>query len=344
MKTTGDIYVSKLADSRDSSHNYGIDVLRLILAFEVVLCHFWSRPNDYFIYKTMDAFRSVAAPTFFLLSFFLNSKYITANGKVLIRKRIWRLGVPFFFWGTVSWFVYIMLHYPMGKKQLVVSLFWQLLAGSAKFVNPPLWYLVVLCLLTLLYCLIFSVKKHQISIALLSGLFIMSYVLQYLGINARLFSSFPYESKYTLGRIMEMIPYATAGLFLWRLFGVYGGNRTWIIIGSIGVTIYALFPDILQAKGFGYSGINKLVGSVSTVMIFTVLPLNRLPGKIKKLLRIISAHTMGIYCMHYFMGMLIRRIGIFQGRNLILCLFIYLCCYFISFLISRIEPLKCLVD
>lgn len=330
-----------LTDRQTDRHYYAIDVLRVLLTFGVVLSHYWSPDKEKSIDLTIELLRNISAPTFFLLSFFLTAKHISADSNIKIKERIYRLRIPFFVWGVISWVLFLLLQSP-DKNRAVMSLFWQLTTGHGRGVNAPLWYLAVLYVLTLLYYCIFRIKK-QGRIIIIVLMTVGALVIQYTGLNIWLFGSLEYETRYPFGRVAEMIPYATIGLVLWLLSKK--DNLKIIIFGTgiLGLIIYIALPNTLVIEGFGYSGIMKLIGATSIAIIFIFFPIECLNSICKKSISIISAHTLGIYCLHYKMGEILLKYTNIRNK-IVLCILIYVSSYLISAQISKIKLFKRLVD
>lgn len=332
-------------DKAQENHNYGIDILRVILTFTVILYHFWDAPNSTIIDKGINMLRGIAAPSFFLLSVYLTSKHIISSNNAKLRNRITRLRIPFYFWGIVAWLALTIVRFsPENKNELIMSLLWQMFTGHAHGVNAPLWYMIVLCWITTIYFFIFKAKNRQVSIAILSLLTAGSFCFQYAGWNYWLFGDLSFEVRYPLGRIVEMIPYASAGLLLWWIEKKISKKWLFLIIGLVGLVLYALLSALstIKIEGFDYSGVPKLIGSLSFVMFFIALPLQNLSTSHKSLIQKISNYTLGIYCMHYIIGQGINMTIKIQSQ-ILQCVIIYICGYVVSMLLSKVKHLECLV-
>lgn len=327
-----------------SKRYYAIDILRVLLAFGVVLCHFWSPESETGLNSIILAWRHNAASAFFLLSFFLIGTRFLTNDQVYLKKRLKRLLIPFIAWGMIAWLIYAATHLSeKSVSELFMALFWQMLTGHGDAINPPLWFLAVLIWLTGIYSLLFKVlKKHQ-AVTVICILAAACLILQAAGINAQLFGSLPFETKYPLGRTVEMIPYATSGILLAAASGKHKVTVPVVVTSTACLVCYLLFPEFLLFKGFGYSGIMKLAASASLILIALYFDSFSIPDRWKPFIRIISAHTLGIYCMHYDLGYLISKPNLI-GNSFLLCIVIYIACYLTAMIMAKVPQLKQLVD
>lgn len=145
-----------------ASHNYGIDLLRIICCFEVILIHFWQGGGlfDSEIHSLM----ACATPTFFLLSFFLTAKHVVSSDDNEYYRRIRRIRTPFHYWGFLSWIIWVvLLSGVIQKDNIILPLFWQMVTGHVEGINPPLWFLFVLGNMTSLYRYIFVKCKNHVN-------------------------------------------------------------------------------------------------------------------------------------------------------------------------------------
>ena len=324
---------------RHQTHNYGIDILRFLLAVTIVFGHFWTDRGNSGIGSEWIKLQNIAAPSFFLLSFFLSAKYILGSDQQKQCSRLKRLLLPFYFWGIVGWTVAALL-LAGDKNSVIMSLIWQLFTGSSS--NAPLWYLIVLVWITSLYFYIFKIRNKIIAVMMIAGITVASLILQYTGVNYWLFGDHSFEVKYTFGRIIEMIPYASAGMLLWYVCEKLSKNVIFLACGIVGIILYHFFCYSLQPNGFGYAGIPRLIGATSLVMFFVSLPLQTASKPITMLIKNVTNYTLGIYCMHSIVGTIIEKTVLIENQ-ILLCVLIYIVSYFISFVISRIKKCECLV-
>ena len=93
-----------MSNQKKKSINYSIELLRIFLCFEVVLCHFGGGDKNIFFYSL----RTCAAPLFILISFSLTDYYRIVNDKHQFSSRLKRLIIPNIIW-TVVYFIVLNL-------------------------------------------------------------------------------------------------------------------------------------------------------------------------------------------------------------------------------------------
>lgn len=170
----------------------------------------------------------------------------------------------------------------------------------------------------------------------------VAFIIQYSGINFRLFDSLRYELKYPLGRFCEMIPYATIG-FSCAYFNVFEKVKEKRIFSIIMFGLASLFllkySFINWASGFGYSNNNCLLLGFFVIGFAYLIPFEKLSQKAKKVLKFLTKYTLGIYCMHRivaeFLKILFSKIGI-NIDSFVLCIITYITGFFVSFLMCKI--------
>ena len=324
---------------------HGLAILRMLMCFEVVLCHFWIYDEgSSYILKCFEWLRPCAVPVFTLMSFFLMGKFFLSPTWGKAEKRFLRLIYPHLAWAIIYWVIMNVLIFIVGRGDLhgITDLLWQIFTGSSPDLDPVMWYQVVLILLTAAFYMIFrrfGDRAHYI----LSFLLVFATAMQYAGTNYALFCGLRYELKYPLGRTLEMLPYAVMGVYI-ASFNIYAsGAKTLRIIGivllSLGLLAYVLHLGNFAAPGFGYSGIGLMCAALILHTVFYRLPLQGVSEKAKRIIEIISRYTLGIYCMHFIVGRVVAKgfqhFG-FEENMFAICICIYVLCYILSMIIARI--------
>ena len=332
----------------------GIHILRVVLCFAVIMNHFWEDTSNHLYEIPLCNLMRCAAPAFMFVSFLFTEKLLFNPSFAAIRKRIIRLVWPFAVWGIVSWCVVFFAGLILKTKIAdgFHALFWQLATGHGYHVNAPLWYLALSIWITLLYCLLFHLLKKKAAIAI-HVLAVFCIVSQYTGWNYALFNNLPFELKYPLGRIAEMIPYATLGYDVAYARSHFEFSRrqvTFLLIVSLVVALVFLgTKHSTLARGFEYSGLFLLAGATCFATVFYLLPLQWLPDSKKQIIVFFCSHTLGIYCMHYPVGNILKSLlekFHINLNSLLLCVFIYALCFCLSSFLSffHYKALKELVD
>ncbi len=233
----------------------------------------------------------------------------------------------------------------------VKVLFLQLLLGNGFHVNAPLWYMVTLIWITVFYSLLFRIVSNKRYAFLVIILFsVICLIQQYFGIALSLFGDLSFELKYPLGRFFEMVPSATVGILLgywFRTHQIKGRNVIWTASVAIAISWILISGTISRPEGFGYSGISLILVSSALFLVAELFPLEQ--GKCNRVIRALTMHTLGVYCMHYLIGnvldIALERFG-YNINRFLLCIMIYIIAYVFGCIIFSLpwQQSKQLVD
>ena len=323
-----------------------LSLLRMLMCFGVVLSH--SCRNKLYTSIYFVPFRiiqQIAAPTFMLLSFYFSYNTIFSKDNNLYKKRLIRLLIPQIIWAIIYWIILLPVTNPPVKE-----LFWQMITGHSELLNPAMWYQFDLIVLTILYFVTAKLFKKENTIRLYVVFLIIAMILQYTNINYDTFNSLSFNLSYPLGRLAEMIPYATLGILLrhYPIINKIKKYRYPILFVSLYLIMFFYSYELpFDIKGFNYPGISFIIQVLMIFIAAKMFPFEIFLDKIKSIFIIISKYTLGIYCMHHLILSLIRNLlpDLFT-RTFTFSICIYLICYVISYLISLIpnKTVKMLVD
>lgn len=343
-------------NSKIDNYNYGLAVLRIWMSFEVVLVHFknWNgaSPQDLiWPFRLLLRYCGIAVPVFMLTSFIFTdmAKLSIDNNK--IKKRFLRLLVPHFFWSIAYFLIYKLLDKWKGLslEKGFGDLLWQLVLGHS--LNQTAWFHIDLIIITIVFILVFRMfNKYAIYVTWLMGY--LALYLQYSGINGAIFDSVVWkagvDSSYVIfpiGRIMEMIPIAVLGILIchYKIIDKIKNHRRSVLVISI-FGLYFLFNMNVYAdveRQYGYSGCYFIATGMLSVILFYVLPLDKMPIIIKKIIVLFSEFTMSVYFGHRLIAALIYNTPLnewFKMRpgSIYDCIIIYICCVVIAWAISLI--------
>ena len=210
----------------------------------------------------------------------------------------------------------------------------QLLFGA--YLDPPMWFLVDLIILSILFYSIFwllrDAERGILAIVIVTGVAIYA---QYSGLNYKIFGNLPYYSKWTLGRLAELVPLASLGIVLshYKIMDkLFQHRKAALTISIIGLFLFyhtSLFYPVLD--GFYYQGMPFIWLSVCLTVFFWCFPLEWLPVKIRMFFNKWSRYNMGIIAMHY---MVKTFFDVIVGEVRRLSLLESLMVYVVSLLIS----------
>lgn len=300
--------------------NIGIELLRILLSIVVVMGHFESK---FFLFFS-------AVPAFFFISFLFTENIFADREKLLPRMK--RIIVPYLVWG-----VYFSIVDGCFRGDASISKFISQLLCGRGFCDV-LWFQASLIIITIVFMCVY-LWGREIALMMMLIMFVGSIALQYTGLNYRIFSWFPFLYAYSWGRIAEVLPYAICGIY----FGYYRildklNNGKYLMIATLGIICFIIYVsnlvDIVPA-GFNYEGVFRIVFVVCFVGFFYLLPLERLPNSIQKVILHISRYTMGIYIMHMWVGnIIIKYLNI--PNKIVMGVVIYITTLIGSIIISKI--------
>lgn len=318
----------------------GVEVLRFYMCFMVVCTHFGGQALS----AVTSAFYTLQAyhvAVFMLLSFILCGRYFLDPNKELIIKRVLRILIPFIVWGVISYLLALVFW-----KLDIGVLGWQLIGGHS--INTALWFLITALLISVLFWLIRLIPNKKVFIVIILLLGIISFVFQYTGLNYKMFSGLPYELEYPLGRIFEMIPYASLGILL-SIFAPEIINlnfKSQLIIfasAALCLVVYCVlnyFVDFHNPIGFDYPGIPMVFAAFLLVTTALTNPINFVSNeKVLNAIKWVTSFTMGVLCMHVIFGRFIEHIFVsfnWPIHNVLVALTTYIVCYLVGFCINLI--------
>ena len=344
--------IKKEKPKNEKKFNYGLSILKSIMAFLVVVAHNFDRKssnNKIIINITKERFLHV--PSFFIMSFYFSCKnFISLNIKLFFIRLI-RLLIPYVGWSFIIWIInhYLNIKYNKKFRDTYEDLKLQLMWGNRYIIQ--FWFLLDLIIMTIFfYFIVFFFRKHYLFI--LQIILILSYIGQYTGYvydKIRFeFDKYYKINKLTMEFSFESIPYTITGFILgyYKLLDYIQKYKIKTLI--ISIIIYNIVVDyniFTEAKGMSYHGIKYNIQSICLIFIFSLFPSDQIRNKyLSKLLMELTKYTGGVYYLHnniliylsdYFISMKKRT---FQGA-----IISYLICYFISFvgaLIFGKTPIK----
>ena len=323
-------------DNTKNDLNLGIQILRSLLCFWIVLNHCLNRSNkksNRILFKY-----TLHVPCFIIISFFFSFKTIYNKNIIKIKKRFQRLLIPYLVFPIIililNNLLYTFTSFSIYKRILNFNdLFYQYIFGR-KFI-PVFWFQFYLIWSTLLFIIISLLFREQFFIIIIHIL-IISYCLQYSSFNCHFFSYFEGIVKHSLGIFVEMLPISVSGCLIssFNLLKLIK-KKIMTVYLSIIFLFFFLFYDVFRTIcSNSYSGIALNIGSIFLFIIFYFFPINYINcNNLKRYILIITKYTQGIYCFHMLIKYLLdEKLEIIKDGSYIGCFFIYILCYFISFL------------
>ena len=322
--------------------NYGFSLLKMLMAFEVLLGHFanWREYDPRLVWPFRQLV-TLAVPSFFILSFYLTANSFLKRDDKKFKTRFIKLLTPQIVWAFIYYVIYalidVFLH--KGLHSGPADLFWQILTGHSRYLNPSMWYQFDIILVTLIFYLIFRYLDDKKAVIGLSILTVVCLLLEFSGINVALFGNLEFELKYPLGRIVEVIPFAYIG-FMLKYLGIYEKRKKYrYIIMPLCIVLFFLGFRIpwTVLDDFGFAGFTKPYLALCVVTFAYMVPFEFLNLKLKKAIVKLTDYSLGIYCIHRLVNtLLLVFVPAISLHSFERCILLYIVCYFVCWLIEKI--------
>lgn len=312
--------------------NYGLQLLRMIMSFWVVLNHCYKTKNN-LLYKIIFGHR-FHVPTFIFISFYFFYKNISIKNIDKMKVRLEKLFLPYLIYPIFIWLLNYFLLIKSGEFRLKVyykSLIIQFLIGRG--VHGILWFHFNLILLTILFYIIAFIFNEQY-LFILQILAIITYFLQYSKLNFKYFKKYNNNITFSVGYFVETYPLAVTGLtfsslnLITTLQKYRFKSLFFSIIFIVMLFKYNIFTLI---NGFGKQGLMLNIGSLLFFIFFYLLPIEQVKIPIiNYTIRYITNYTAGIYFLHIFIYKILKNyITLIYKKTLLGCIIIYITCYLI---------------
>ena len=148
-------------------------------------------------------------------------------------------------------------------------------------------------------------KNNYRNILIILG--ILSYLLQYTGINYKFFKkNLPYPYYITYGRIAETFPHALTGFYISsiNLMIILKSNIKITIINSLIILLFITkFNVFSNIETFLYGGIRLNIGAICLFLSFFLFPFRKIKNELLiKIIIKLTNYTGGIYFIHNLIG------------------------------------------
>ena len=323
--------------------NDGVNLLKTIMCFEVLVCHFLPADGIPFWQLPLVQIRTSAVPVFMMVSFLLCRNALVSGDPGALGKRLKRVLWPQVSWAVVYYIGCVLLRILDGEKPMGVdTLIWQLATGANEQLNPAMWFQVDLFILTLVFSLLFFVVNRRVGEGILLLIGAVCLALQYSRVVYHLFGPLRPEIKYSIGRLVEVWPFAAAGVCLFRPGMLAWMKKHWVLGCSGGLLLCGVSLAVKRpctiADGFGYAGLHIVLVAVGLTVLFWSLPLEKLGGWVTGLIDRLSRYTLGIYCMHLLVAKvfdLILKRTTLPREGFWFCVAVFAAAYLVCQLLER---------
>ena len=316
-------------------YNFGLAILKLILALDVILAHNFDKnttKNKILLFIVRR--RKLHVPSFFIMSFYFMYNDLIKLDIKKIKNRLERLIIPYIGWAFNIWILnkflefFFKVRYHTTLKDLINQLLW----GNIFIIQ--FWFQWDLIFITLLFIIIiFFIRNNYKFIFLLLANF--AYILQYSGYNKKLYNYLSSEKRECLSRLSIMIPYAVSGFILsfFKIISVLKKYSIFTFILSLSMFIFlGKYYIFLHLYDIPYSGIEYNIRSIFLIFIFSVIPFEKIENKlIINILKYITNYTAGIFYLHWSITIYLKNfVRPIKQKTFFGCIIIYILCYIIS--------------
>ena len=330
-----DIIELNYSISVKKSPNSGIEILKIILTFLILVYHSLSENID--DNETLKIFIQIVPlyfSTFFLIFFYFIYNIFSSRNISKIKERFTRILIPYLYWPFLfSVLNIISTDKKIKKNHIIRDLFIQIIIGRRIYF--VFWFQFNLIIISLIFTIIlFSFKKFHINIFL--AIFLFAYFFEYLGFSEKFFSSYNEEIKRSIGRTLKMMIFAITGFFLSsiKMLNHLKYHKIKSILLSVVSFVIIIYLKIYFSDYYFLEGIFLILGSISLLIAFALLPLSNITNMtVVFLIKQSTSYTAGVYYLHvkvlrYFED----SIDIFKDGELRGCALNYLICYSICFI------------
>ena len=255
---------------RNQNYNLGIELLRMLLCFWVLINHCCIIRNK--TIKKLFFIRPFHVPTFVIISFYFFYKTVSNRDVNKIKQRFERLLIPYFIWPIIIFIINNILFYfwKIDKKVRLKLLIIQLLIGRPfLFV---FWYIFNVIFISFIFIIIsFIFNKNFLLILTIFGL--LSYFLQYSYLNFHFFRKYTSNIYWSIGLVPELFPIAVTGLLIASMSIIntlkkYRNSTIFLFLFIlIMITKYSYFNEI---EGLFYQGVKLNISGVLLFFIFLI--------------------------------------------------------------------------
>ena len=315
------------------NYNIGIEILRVIMLFWVILYHCF-RTNNTNLYNII-ILKRFHVPTFMFISFYYFYQLLNLKNINKIKDRLIRLLIPYILWPLIIWcfnnILYIFFHFNRYNRKLnLIDFIYQIVYGINIY--GIIWFNGNLILFTIFFTIISLLFKNFIYILQITSILI--YMFNYSGYIPKLICH-----KYFwifLGRILGMFPIAVTSISVssMNLFIKLKKNRNRnIFICFLNIFFLIRYDIFIIKKGYVYRSILFNLAAINLFFGFALINFEKIDKTIIIIfIKIITRYTGGIYYIHWIvMRNLKNKIGHIKNKTIQGCLIIYVLSYIICF-------------
>lgn len=329
--------VGKESKKSEYKINYGIQLLRTILSYLVLQYHCF----DINLAKNKILIISIRAiglyvPTFYIISYYFSYKSFKFKNINKIKLRLERFLIPYIIYTFLFYILNNLIYYKVHIFTFK-DLFFQFISGIGIY--DPFWFLCSLIFTFIFFSMISLIfEKNILFIIKLSGIF--GYLCNNYIFYNDLFASYKIKFQALFLNYTKVLFYGAIGLSIPSIIDINTLKRNLkkTIFFNLFI-IYILSDYNTIIKEFYYLR-EIIIGLISAcvVIIFSIIPLENINTKFKKIIIILAKYSGGIYYLHFQLYRILRiKFIIIKNKELSGCLINFLLCYYICLLGTKIS-------
>ena len=320
--------------------NVGVEILRVIYCFLVVIVHFGSGDIYKFSWKYIDFY----VTSFFLIAFYFSYNTFSSRYIPKVKERFWRLLYPYILWPII---VYIRQNFYTLKQGHFLGLFNKALAKRfyiqfllGNNIHGIMWFLFNLLFSSLFVCIIvFMFKSYHLYP--LFVFFILNSIYNYYKLHGYFMASFPRSPIQHSFEIMnETFIFAISGYTLgyFNILKLLKNLTKYIFIFFSPIFYIVRFHQEVFDKFPGFNVIFNTLFISGLFIFFGTLPFDIINNRIvNKIFQILTRHTGGIYYIHTeAYDILINKYHLMYPRSTKSCVLVYVVSYIFCDIGTRI--------
>ena len=317
--------------------NLGVNILRVIYCFLVIVVHFGNGEIYNFAMKYIDFY----VTSFFFMAFYFSYRTFSSRNVEKIKERFLKLFFPYFLWPIISFIRQNPRNINIStlfNRNVLKSFYFQYLLGNNIY--GILWFLFDLIIVSIFICII-SLMFKGYHLYVLFLVFILNTIYNFFRLHPILLEGFSrHPIKQPLEMMNEVPTFAIIGYTLGH-FDIL--NR----LKKLNKYIFIFFSPIFYIVRWHqevfdfFPRFNVIFNTIfiSCIFIFFgTLPFHLCKIKfLKNILKIITSHTGGIYYMHIeAFYILLNGNHFVSPRTIKGCIILYICCFIICDIGTRI--------
>ena len=305
------------------NYNSGIDVLKVLACFGVVLLHFG---HDVKV-------ATLSVPIFMFVSAYLCGRLFTEGTWRELFIRLRRLYVPFAVWGVSYWLMFCLFN----RRFDIVVLIKQLAIGAPAC--PVLYFLFLLACYSIMLFYVGHMRRRFWTLPLV---LVICLTLQYSGLNATVFNRCSFDLRMVLGRFVELLPSAVLGYAFYFIGKTRVTRGVSFVVAVVPIAVYSMSVGgvfAMVCDGFQYQGAPLLLGAAGVSVAF-VSGLSSVKGA--GFIHDIAQLTPGVYYVHLLVGKLVES-AIGRHRGWLEAVIVFVVSALCAFVMKRIRYMEDIV-